>query len=63
MLYHGTKPNHVISILQNGLKPGGGQAHKNTLDPWGVVLPIGVYFSFWLNQSFAYTLPNNPIIF
>jgi hypothetical protein len=32
------------------------------LDPWGNTVPNGVYFSFWLNQSFAYALPNNPII-
>lgn len=31
-------------------------------DPWGKVIPNGVYFSFWVNQSYHYTLPNNPII-
>ena len=62
MLYHGTKPPHVLSILQNGLRPGGGQAHRGTKDPWGETVPNGVYFSFWLNQSFAYTYANNPIV-
>jgi hypothetical protein len=62
MLYHGTKPQFLLPILQQGLKPGGGQAHKGTKDPWGQTVPNGVYFSFWVNQSFAYTLPDNPII-
>lgn len=45
------------------MKPGGGQAHRGTKDPYGSSIPNGVYFSFWVNQSFAYTLPDNPIIF
>jgi hypothetical protein len=62
LLYHGTKPQHLLSIMSNGLKPGSGQAHRNTLDPWGKTVPMGVYFSFWMNQSFAYTIAGNPII-
>ena len=31
-------------------------------DPYGSSIPNVVYFSFWLNQSFDYTTPNNPII-
>jgi hypothetical protein len=62
MLYHGTKPPALISILKEGLKPGGGQAHKGSTDPWGNKVPNGVYFSFWLNQSFTYTIPQNPIV-
>lgn len=27
-----------------------------------MTVPNGVYFSFWLNQSFSYTYPANPII-
>jgi len=48
--------------MSNGLKPGAGQAHNNTLDPWGKKVPVGVYFSFWMNQSYHYTLAANPII-
>lgn len=62
VLYHGTKPQHLENILLTELKPGGGQAHKGTKDPWGETVPNGVYFSFWVNQSFTYTLPDNPII-
>jgi hypothetical protein len=51
-----------MPILKDGLKPGHGQAHKNTIDPWGAILPFGVYFSFWMNQSYTYTLADNPII-
>ena len=61
-MYHGTKPQHLLSILQSELRPGGGQAHKGSKDPWGQTVPNGVYFSFWLNQSFAYTVPDNPIV-
>lgn len=57
MLYHGTKPQHLLNIIQSDLRPGGGQAHKGTKDPYGNIVPNGVYFSFWLNQSFPYTLP------
>ena len=62
VLYHGTKPNNLLSILKTQLRPGGGQAHKGTKDPWGMTVPNGVYFSFWVNQSFSYTFPNNPMI-
>lgn len=34
-MYHGTKTQHIESIILNGLRPGGGQAHKGTKDPWG----------------------------
>jgi hypothetical protein len=51
-----------MSILREGLRAGGGQAHQGTLDPWGNKVPRGVYFSFWVNQSFTYTLPENPIV-
>lgn len=57
ILYHGTKSEHLQSILENGLRPGKGQAFKGTSDPWGKQVPIGVYLSFWLNQSFTYTNP------
>ena len=62
MLYHGTKPQAVKGILMDGLRPGGGQAHAGRTDPWGAKIPQGVYFSFWLNQSFAYTIAQNPIV-
>ena len=62
MLYHGTKPQHLSSILQSELKPGGGQAHQGKIDPYGSTIPNGVYFSFWVNQSFYYTTSTNPII-
>lgn len=51
-----------MSILNNGLRPGSGQAHKGSQDPWGATIPNGIYFSFWVNQSFTYTRPDNPII-
>jgi hypothetical protein len=62
MLYHGTKGHNLLSIMNNGLKPGNGQAHQGTVDPWGQHIPRGVYFSFWMNQSFTYTMPDNPIV-
>jgi hypothetical protein len=62
MLYHGTKSPSLMKIITDGLKPGGGQAHQGTLDPWGKTVPNGVYFSFWVNQSYLYTIPTNPII-
>lgn len=37
------------------LVPGNGQAHSGKDDPYGSKIPRGVYFSFWVNQSFAYT--------
>lgn len=61
-MYHGTKDQHLLSILKYQLRPGGGQAHKGTKDPWGATVPNGVYFSFWVNQSFSYTHAGNPII-
>jgi hypothetical protein len=35
-----------MPIIKVGLKPGYGQAYKNTIDPWGASVPKGVYFSF-----------------
>lgn len=63
MLYHGTKPNFIHSILKSKLRPGGGQAHQGTKDPWGATVPNGVYFSFWVNQCYHYTYADNPMIF
>jgi hypothetical protein len=56
MLYHGTKGRHITSIMKTGaLIPGQGQAHNGTIDPYGAKIPKGVYFSFWVNQSYTYT--------
>ena len=56
MIYHGTKGCHITNIMKTGsLVPGNGQAHNGKADPYGSKIPKGVYFSFWVNQSFTYT--------